>query len=160
MRALSFTLLLALALVACGDDAAIGATADLPPPLDPQMLTVTVRDGTQRIQWTGVDFKPRPPNATAATPEAGISPEGGDLTVSFRLETAGAVLSNGSVTVPRRRDWRWRIDVIAATTDPRLLCFGCSGSAAFPLAAGYRAPGRDSIWVVWGGNSISNPVVY
>lgn len=50
--------------------------------------------------------------------------------------------------------------VRSATTDPKFECFGCLGSQAFPLIAEYQAPDRDSIWVVWGGNSISDPVIY
>ena len=70
------------------------------------------------------------------------------------------MLSAGTVTLPLRRDWRWNVSVQSATTDPKFECFGCLGSQAFPLIAEYQAPDRDSIWVVWGGNSISAPVIY
>jgi hypothetical protein len=52
------------------------------------------------------------------------------------------------------------VDLIHQTTNPDEACFGCVGSQVFPLAPAYRATGRDSLWVVWGGNSISDPVIY
>jgi hypothetical protein len=151
---------LAMALTGCGEEARISASAVLAPPLAPSMLTVTVRDRDREIEWTAAAFRVTPANATPSTPEATLGTSGPDLPVAFRLESAGAVLSAGTVTLPRRRDWRWNVTVQSATTDPNLECFGCVGSQAFPLAAEYRAPDRDSIWVVWGGNSISDPVIY
>ncbi|MEO8564029.1 MAG: hypothetical protein ABI601_18255 [bacterium] len=44
--------------------------------------------------------------------------------------------------------------------DPTRYCFGCLGARAFPLAAEYRRSTNDSVWVVWGGNSFKNPVIY
>lgn len=50
--------------------------------------------------------------------------------------------------------------VFSRTVDPIRQCFGCFGSVAFDLLPAYRTVDHDSIWVVWGGNSISNPVTY
>ena len=151
---------LAMALAGCGEEARISASAVLAPPLAPSMLTVTVRDRDREIEWTAAAFRVTSANATPSTPEATLGTSGPDLPVAFRLESAGAVLSAGTVTLPRRRDWRWNVTVQSATTDPKFECFGCVGSQAFPMAAAYQAPHRDSIWVVWGGNSISDPVIY
>lgn len=153
-------LAIAVAIVGCGDEARISASAVLPPPLAPQMLTVTVRDRDHVIEWNGAAFRVTPANGTLSTPEEEIGLSGPDLEVGFRLENAGALLSTGTVLLPRRRDWRWHVTVEAATTNPQLECFGCLGSQVFPLNAGFQSPGRDSIWVVWGGNSISDPVTY
>ena len=148
------------AVVGCGDEARISASAVLPPPLAPQMLTVTVRDRDRVIEWNGASFRITPANGTPSTPEEAIGLSGPDLEVVFRLENEGELLSTGTVLLPRRRDWRWGVTVEASTTDPQLGCFGCLGSQVFPLDAGFQSPGRDSIWVVWGGNSISDPVTY
>ena len=124
------------------------------------MLTVTVRDRNREIEWTAAAFRDMPANATPSTPEATLGTSGPDLSVAFRLESRGAVLSAGTVTLPRRRDWCWNVSVQSATTDPKFECFACVGSQAFPLAVEYQAPDRDSIWVVWGGNSIRDPVIF
>ena len=153
------TMLIA-ALGACGEEARISVSAPLMTPLALEMLTVTVRDGDRVIQWTGADFKPGRDNPTPSTPEVNTGTSGPDLEVSFSLENAAAVLSTGTIILPRRSDWRWGVTISAATTDPAGVCFGCFGSSAFLLSEAFRAPERDSIWVVWGGNSISNPAIY
>jgi len=123
------------------------------------MLTVTVREGQRTWQWRGVDFRSGSDNATPHTPERSTGTRG-DIEVRFRFQTGDQVLSEGTVTLPLREDWRWGVDIHPATTDPKRECFGCFGSRAFSLAAAFRPVNRDSIWVVWGGNSISNPVIY
>jgi hypothetical protein len=148
-----------LLLVGCGDSAKISAEARLGAPLDVAMLSVTVRDRDRGWTWQGNDFHSTQTQPTPTTDERDTHTNG-SAEVSFRLEESGAVLSEGSVSLPLRADWRWGVSVIAQTIDPREGCFGCVGSMAFPLAPSHRAPDRDSIWVVWGGNSISDPVVY
>ena len=151
---------LILGILSCGDEARISASAMVTSPLTVDMLTVTVVDGDRRIIWNGSDFRPRPDNATPTTSDAALRTSGQDLTVEVRLKAQGVLLSQGSVSLPRRSDWKWRVDIIASTLDPRRTCFGCFGSTAFALLDSYRSVDHDSIWVVWGGNSISNPVVY
>ena len=135
-------------------------SAALSPPLSPELLTVTVQDGEHVLRWNGADFQPGAFGPTPTTPEVEIATSGPDLTLSYRLETEAGLLSSGLITLPRRSDWRWRVTISAATADPALLCFGCVGSHAFGLAEAFRMPERDSIWVVWGGNWISDPVIY
>jgi len=144
---------------ACEPDARLSVSAPLIPPLALEMLTVTVREGHRTWQWHGDDFRSTRDNATPHTSEISTSTRG-EVEVRFRFQTGNQILSEGTVTLPLREDWRWGVDIHAATTDPRLQCFGCFGSRAFALAADFRPVNRDSIWVVWGGNSISNPVIY
>lgn len=145
---------------ACGDESRISATATLPSPLGVEMLSVEVRDVDRQFQWTASDFRPRPDDLALSTPEVETSTSGPDLEVTYQLESGGAVLSTGTVSVRRNSDWRWTVSIFASTTNPRENCFGCFGSQAFPLAEAFRAPGQDSIWVVWSGNSIDDPAVY
>ena len=149
-----------LALSACGDDARISITSSLDSPLSTEMLTVSVRDVNRLIRFTGADFRTDADHSNPTTPEVGTATSGPDLELSYTLESAGAILSSGTFTIPRRSDWRWNVSFWAATTNPMESCFGCFGFATFPLAETARTPGRDSIWVVWGGNSISDPVIY
>ncbi len=155
-----FGLVLSATLLGCSKGSRISASATLSPPLSVAMLTVTVIDGNRQVTWTGSDFRPRTSNATPTTPEWGLQSDGGEIVVDFRLDSAGVALSQGSIQLPRRSDWRWGVTIVGSTADPRLGCFGCVGSKAFALSSGYRTVGHDSAWVVWGGNSISNPVTY
>jgi hypothetical protein len=146
-------------LAACGPDARLSVSARLLPPLTLDMLTVTVRDGQRVWEWHGRDFRSTSENGTPHTPEVNTRTDG-EAEVRFRLATAEQVLSEGAIVLPLRKDWGWGVDIQLATADPRLQCFGCVGSRAFVLAPAFRPANRDSIWLVWGGNSISNPVVY
>ena len=152
--------LLVLALAACGEDARISVSAQLDPPLTLEMLTVTVIDVNRVIRFTASDFRTDADHSIPSTPEVGTATSGPDLQVSYTLDNADTFLSGGTVTLPRRSDWRWHVTISAATTDPEEGCFGCFGSSAFPLAQSFRPPERDSIWLVWGGNSISDPAIY
>ena len=151
---------LILLLGACGDEAKINISAVLAAPLTVEMLEVTVRDGGRLIHWSGSDFRPRSGNATPSTEEVEISTSGPDLELTYRLQSAGTEISSGSVTLPRKSDWQWGVTVFSATTDPQENCFGCIGSQVFPLIEAFRPPQQDSIWVVWGGNSIDDPAIY
>jgi hypothetical protein len=97
------------------------------------------------------------PTPTTAEEGTGTS---GNAQVSFQLEDAGEVVSQGSITLPLQSDWRWGVTLMAAMIDPREGCLGCMGSKGFPLRESYRAADKDSIWLVWGGNSFSNPGIY
>lgn len=89
------------------------------------------------------------------------TPRTGAARVSFTLVLPdGRQISSGEVTIPLKRDWRWGVELQARTGDPRSDCFGCFGSKSFALPEQFRSAGRDSLWLVWGGNSNSDPVVY
>jgi hypothetical protein len=88
------------------------------------------------------------------------TPTSGTLTVAYELRTAGGLASAGGVSLQMRRDWTWGVDVRVDSANPIRTCFGCAGSKGFMLAPFAQRTPKDSVWVVWGGNSISRPVVY
>jgi len=150
--------LLAAALAACGPEARVTAEFLASPPIDVRMLTLDLDDGAHQWRWTADDFTtedghiPRTP--AIRTARKGI------LRVSVRVENIGAPVTQGTVELPLQSDWEWTIQLLTATEDPLRQCFGCSGARALPLPPALRPPGQDSLWIVWGGNSIENPVVY
>jgi hypothetical protein len=150
--------LMALVLASCNKDSKISAVARLDPPLAFRMLTMTVRDDTREWTWRGSDFHSSLEWPTPTTTERDTRTRG-DIEIAFRLEAGGKTVSEGRVVLPLRPDWRWGVQVVSATSDPVEACFGCSGSKAFPLAPEYRGPERDSVWLIWGGNSIMEPAV-
>lgn len=154
-----FAIAIVFAVGACGPDARISGTASLAPPLTLDMLTMTVRDGARTWVFHGSDFQLRSGNGTPTTPTVSTRTRG-QIQISYELQASGQRLSQGVVVLPLREDWEWGVNIQVATADPTSLCLGCAGSRAFTLAPAFRPPGRDSIWMVWGGNSISHPVIY
>jgi hypothetical protein len=81
----------------------------------------------------------------------------GTLSGQVWLVAGHDTMATGTFDVPLREDWRWGVDIFVADSNPMRYCFGCFGSRSFKAAP--SAPG-DSLFLVWGGNSISNPVIY
>jgi hypothetical protein len=152
-------ILLTAACTACSHDARLTIKSHLVGPLTTGMLTITVKDGTRSWTWTGRDFATGTEDGVPATPamHTGTS---GDALVTFEVRNGEDVLSSGALTLPLQDDWEWTLDFAARTTDPRMNCLGCQGAEAFPIAEPFRTAPRDSLWLVWGGNSLSNPVLY
>ena len=147
-----------LALTACGDDARLSvSTQPMPAPLNTAEVRYRIDAGvlsrTASLPTTLVA-------GTRATREFD-TPTSGTARVSFSMVLPGGrEVSSGEATVNLRGDWVWDFELTASTEDPRKRCFGCFGSKAFPVPADLRTAGRDSVWLVWGGNAIKHPVVY
>jgi hypothetical protein len=156
MHRMPLMLSMALVVGGCHEGSKISAVARLDPPLTVDMLTVNVRDDTRAWSWRGSDFHRSLELPTPTTLSRETRTEG-DVAVSFRLVADGATVSEGAVTLPLKRNWNWGVQVVSATSDPREACFGCVGSKAFPLAPEYRGPDRDSVWLLWGGDSLAGP---
>jgi hypothetical protein len=68
--------------------------------------------------------------------------------------------TSAGIELPLKLDWGWGVDIFIQAGDPTHGCFGCMGAESFELdpSLGYD---RDTmLHIVWGGNSISNPVYY
>ena len=139
--------------------AQVVVSAHLPAPLSVERLAVHFDDGTR--QWTvhGRDLAHASGNVWRGTPQTTAA--SGTLHVRYVVTAPDAtVVSEGSIDLPLRADWIHGVDIHAATEDPRRHCMGCQASVRFALAPQGRSPAADAVYVVWGGNSISNPVVY
>jgi hypothetical protein len=147
--------------VACADErSGISASASLLPPIEPSALTVTFQEGNRTWQVLGSEIP-------AALYEDGPPPRqwgtgtSGSIAVAFELvDPTGATPLAGALTLPLQRDWRWLVQFFNVTVNPAQHCFGCAGSLSFALPAALRTQGRDSLWVVWSGYSVSDRVVY
>jgi len=124
------------------------------------MLKVKVDDGRRVWNLTGADFHLAGGNQYNA-PILQTANQG-TLVVSYSLIPLGsaAAVSTGTIELPLRSDWAYGVDIKPDTADPRRFCLGCAGSKAFPLAPEFRTLQADSVYLVWGGNSISHPVIY
>jgi hypothetical protein len=72
----------------------------------------------------------------------------------------GSLLASGETQLMLESDWRWGVTVWWTNRDPALDCFGCTGRVAIPLPEGMQTSPSDSLYIVWGGNSIRNPAIY
>lgn len=147
-------LLLFVAVAAC-DDSRMSVrmieTAEVP--LSAVTVTVVLPNHT-RVLRKG-DFGSRNLVAPAfSTPAHGTAL----VQVALDGDTTGA--SERRISLGLRSDWEYGVDITADSLDPKRLCLGCIGSMAFPLPPARQRTPRDSLWITWGGNSISNPVVF
>lgn len=152
--------LVALLFCACGDEARVKVGFHEHGDLTVSMLRVSIRDGFHSYELEPADFNSNGESQPYHSPELS-TPTKGTLRFAFALvEPSGDTVSSGAVDLPLRRDWSYFIDIQADSTDPTRFCFGCQGSRPFQLSPEYRQPAFDSIYVVWGGNYISDPVMY
>lgn len=120
-----------------------------------ELLTVTVTDPMGIRTLRGSDI-----GASWSDGRQFPTATSGSLQLAFRFAAGSVVASEGAVEVPLRTDWSYDFTLSVDSLDPTRYCLGCMGHRAFPLDAAYRGSPRDSVWLVWGGNYIKNPVIY
>jgi len=103
----------------------------------------------------------------------------GDLEATFVLsDSLEDSISFGKINLSLKPDWIWGISFYITPKNPCPISFGCFGSISFELKEAYRdtiiknytnVPIEasyaetlfiDSLYLLWSGNSISNPRVY
>ena len=155
-RGLLPLLVLGLGPLACaGEQARVSVQYFAVAALPHELLTVTLADGgsTRTLRGADIGANGREGRVLSTRTE-------GTLRVGFRFATGQTVASEGAVELPLRPDWQYGVTFHVDSLNPTRGCFGCQGSRAFALAAAHRRGARDSLWVVWGGNFIDNPVIY
>lgn len=139
---------------ACGsDDARVSAEYQRDPIVPRAQTTVTLSDGEHTHTLSGAQLfaapKPRYPTRTRGT-----------LVVAVAMADAAGPIARGTLELPLRADWIYGISIAVDSLDPAGQCFGCQGSRAFALRSGVGRSPKDSLWLTWGGNSLSSPVIY
>ncbi len=117
-------------------------------------LELRVSDGRtrrtlERRDFGSLSFGEAGPFATASA---------GNLDIEFVLRSGADTVSAGAIRLRLRPDWQWGVRVAPDSADPTRFCFGCMGHAGFAIRTAQAA--FDSVYLVWSGNSISDPVVY
>lgn len=89
----------------------------------------------------------------------------GLMTVSFTFINETSVLSDGEFELDLREDWQWSVNFQIGTADfnPLDNCFGCQFYESFelnPESLSSSESEADSLYVILGGNFISEPVDY
>lgn len=89
------------------------------------------------------------------------TPDHGTLHITAVLARPGEEpMATASIELDIRRDWAWGVDVFLSERNPTELCFGCIGHVAVAVPDDLIPDVADSLFLVWGGNWISDPVVY
>jgi len=84
----------------------------------------------------------------------------GYSTIEFRIDKLGENLSSGKLKIPLRKDWARDIYLQISSEYAMKGCWGWNGYKSFPVLGKFKQSTGDSLNVVWGGNSISSPVIY
>ena len=87
------------------------------------------------------------------------------MNVSFSFLNESSELSDGEFELELREDWQWSVNfqIDSADYNPLNECFGCQFYESFdlnPEALTNSETEADSLYVVLGGNYISEPVIY
>jgi hypothetical protein len=149
-------LLGAIGLIACGDEdkAFVTVSYSTSTLLLRDSLTVTLTDGKRTRRLTGSAIS----SSLASLPELKTATNG-TLRMAFRFAAGQRASSEGAIEVPLQPDWGYGFHIRVDTMN-YMICMGCMGQRAFPIDPSLQRYPKDSIRVTWGGNYISNPVVY
>lgn len=162
LGALTLYLALALGFAGCGEEAQEALLSytffEEEPSFSRDLLVIEFTDGGRTRRLTGSDFVAA--SSLRSDTREFETRTSGELVTEFWLISGADTLSSGELSLQLRPDFRWNISFQRADADPTDMCFGCIGSVAVELASSLQQVPADSLWVVWGGNSISNPVVF
>lgn len=128
-------------------------------------LRISFSDDRSRYQLTREDFHHS--ESVGLVTDYFETATAGSLQVAFRLaQPDGDRIAGGDLQIEHREDWSWSVNLFAdsASANPVRGCFGCAGYHSFPidttvLEKEYPSS-PDSVYVVWGGNRIDDPVTY
>jgi hypothetical protein len=144
--------------VSCEDEALVSfSVLSQPGRLDPGTVTVRFSDDGRTRTVSGNDFASH--GQRADTPAFATRTRGA-LEVDVEVETDGGLVASGTLELPLEPDWRWNVSLFLDERNPHETCIGCFGYRSFPVLESYRTSPAESLWMTWGGNSISSPVVY
>lgn len=142
----------------CDDEALVSfSVLSEPGRLEPGMVTVRFSDGAGTRTVSGDDFVG---NDQRADTREFATRNRGTLEVLVEVEAETGLVASGTLDLPLQPDWRWSINFFLDERNPHDSCIGCFGYLSSPLLEAYSTSPAESLWLTWGGNSISNPVVY
>jgi len=98
-----------------------------------------------------------------ATRTAGpiTTPKFGSMHIACTIFLGGvATNTEGSIELSLKPDWIWGVNFHIQENTPVDVCFGCFGYVEYVLVPALGFGSNMKLWIVWGGNSISNPVNY
>ena len=129
-------------------------------PVQKEMLHIKFQDDRLVREAHGSDFSSEPDFVTPHSKWYDTRTSGTVIVDISLVTESGDTVAVGDLSLTLRPDWYWQVDVLIRDSNPMELCIGCFGHRAFELEEAYRESATDSLHVTWGGNSISDPVIY
>lgn len=128
-------------------------------------LSITTAGSKTNLSISKNDFSNNEGGELPGSTSAYSSENKGTMTVSFSFLNETSELSGGEFELELREDWRWGVNfqIGPADYDPLETCLGCQFYESFELnqeALSNTESEADSLYVIVGGNYISQPVVY
>jgi hypothetical protein len=125
-------------------------------------LSITTTGTESDLTLSKSDFAA---NQLPGSTESFSTDNDGMMTVMFSFLNGNSELSEGEFEIELREDWQWSVNfqINAGKYNPLDGCFGCQFYESFelnPTALGNSETEGDSLYVVVGGNYISEPVIY
>ena len=112
---------------------------------------VSVSVGGETLVFTGAQLNSQQRVSTVG---------GGQVRVTLDLNGPAGEKVHGERSFTAENDREWFASFSVGPTNPTVGCFGCLGYLSFPIPASAQMSPKDSAWLVWSGNSISNPVIF
>jgi len=78
-------------------------------------------------------------------------PNSGLLVIHAQLWEHGQLIAEGEANWTMSSEYEWGMDVFRTSSDPTETCFGCLGSASFPVADWAVTEAGEALWFMWGG---------
>ena len=130
--------------------------------LTDDIVLITVHDNFFKWKVYGELDENAPIGSNAWSSKEFPTTSSGNIIIGFELKTkSNKLISQGDISIPLKEDWAWSVEFRHSSFNPIKGCFGCYGSKSFPiLNDNYIKEDTDSIYVVYGGNYISHPLIY
>jgi len=131
----------------------------------PDELSITTSGSKTGLDISKNDFSGDGANPIPRTTKNFSTDNSGSMTVMFSFLNDNSKLTDGEFEIELREDWRWRVIFLISSADYNPLegCFGCQFYESFELntdALNSEDVEADSLYIVVGGNFISQPVDY
>lgn len=133
---------------------------------DMDKITIQTNDGSRSIQIDRNDFAGTENRPVPGSTDWYRTATKGTIHISIELANEdGEQFSSGEFELDLKKDWRWGVSLRAGDKDfdPLFGCFGCITYYTFEInkdAIQNDSQRSDSLYVIVGGNYISDPVEY
>ena len=86
----------------------------------------------------------------------------GKSIIDFKISKLNETLASGILSVQLKNDWARRVgfDIGNYNFIPNSSFGGRTGYVSYPVLGKFKTSRNDSLYIIWGGNSISRPVIY
>lgn len=121
-------------------------------------LQIDMEAPNQEKIITASDFNK--PNASRVIGPFPTSSSGSLLVNAELFDQQNSVVTSTTIELPLKPDWEYDITVAVGPNNPFFQCFGCQDYQAVPISDELAFSESDTLYMLWGGNSISQPVDY